>query len=442
MHSQRDSHTSFTACSDCDLLVSFTEVKAGYSVLCPRCGKKIHKKTKDSIAKTLALSVTGLLLYLPAITLPLMTFKSFGFSDSANILESILNFYRNDYYLVAVMVLLSAVVFPLVLLSGIFFISQQLYRKRYSPSLAKIFRIYEHLEEWAMVEVYLLGIMITVIKMNGTSDIQYHPGIFCFTALVLITLTLSTIIDRDLFWKTIENSAAENKKLSFADNDAGTAPISAAARGLILCRICHLLSPSTLAGKGCPRCGERLHVRKPMSFSSTWALIITSVIFLAPANLLPIMRVDFLGIPDRSTILDGIIYFFHNGSYLIGLIIFAASILVPVFKIVGLAILLSTRRPCKEHFLKQKTRMYRFIAFVGRWSMLDIFVISLLSVLVDFGFFTSIHAAPAATYFCIVVASTMFAAITFDPRIMWDICGPCDTAIADPEPPTSFEKTS
>lgn len=441
LYSSTEIYSSITACPDCDLLVSFTEAPAGHSVVCPRCSRIIRKRTQDSIAKTLALSIAGLLIYLPAISLPLMTFKSFGFSDSANILESILNFYRNDYYFVALMVLLSAVVFPLVLLTGSFFISLQLHLKRYSPSLTRIFRLYEHLEEWAMVEVYLLGIMVTIIKMTDSSDIRFDSGIFCFTALVLITLAIYTVIDRDLFWRTIENHVAGENSEVPAGHRPETALLTAAEQGMILCHICHKLSPSALSGKGCPRCGERLHSRKPHSFSRTWALIITSAIFLAPANLLPIMRVDFLGIPDQSTIMDGIIYFFHDGSYLIGLIIFAASILVPVFKIVGLAILLSSRRPCNAHLLKQKTRMYRFIAFIGRWSMLDIFVIALLTVLVDYGFLTSIHIAPAATYFCIVVASTMFAAITFDPRIMWDTCIPCETSIIAAITQTSPENT-
>ena len=438
---QTNTLNAFTACPDCDLLVSLAEAPPGYSIHCPRCGKTIHKTTEGSIPKTLALSIAGLLMYLPAITIPLMTFNSLGFSESANILESIINFYRNEYHFVSLMVLLSAVVFPLVLLSSIFFISLQLQLNRSSAFLARLFRLYEHLEEWAMIEVYLLGIMITIIKMSHSSDIHYNPGIFCFTTLVLITLAISTVIDRELFWQKIgiqgEIDRIDGSPVSLPQ----TSPSSAACQGLILCHICHKLSPVALAGQGCRRCGEPLHLRKPKSTARTWALTITSAIFLAPANLLPIMRVDFLGIPDRSTILDGIIYFFHEGSYLIGLIIFAASILVPVFKIVGLAILLSTKRPCNAVFLKQKTRMYRFIAFIGRWSMLDIFVIALLTVLVNFGFFTSIHTAPAATYFCIVVASTMFAAITFDPRIMWDACSPCDAAIAEHRTLTPFEST-
>lgn len=138
-----------------------------------------------------------------------------------------------------------------------------------------------------------------------------------------------------------------------------------------------------------------------------------------------------MGVPDRSTIIDGIIYFFQHDASIIGLIIFTASVLVPVFKIVGIAILLLSNRICDVSLLRQKARMFRFISFIGRWSMLDIFVIALLTVLVDFGFFTSIHVAPAATYFCIVVASTMFAVITFDPRIIWDKCSIRETITTD-----------
>lgn len=427
MHTIIKNLDHLTACPDCDLLLPKTGAPGGHSIICPRCGKTISRRTTDSIIKALALSITGLLMYLPAILLPLMTMKSFGFSDSANIIDSIVNFYQNGYYFVSFMVLISAVVFPLVLLTSIFIISVQLYLKRYPSYLARLFRTYLHLEEWAMVEVYLLGIMVTIIKMNDSTDINYNTGIFCFTGLVLLNLTIATVIDHDFFWQTIEHKGEDRQSEPVNHHHlVGDTVVNAARKGLILCHICHKLSPTTLEGKGCPRCGETLHTRKPSSISRTIALVLTSAIFLAPANLLPIMRVDFMGIPDPSTIIDGIIYFFQHGSYFIGIIIFTASVLVPVFKIVGLIILLLSTRPCDLNLLRQKARMFRFITFIGRWSMLDIFVIALLSVLVNFGFFTSVHVAPAATYFCIVVASTMFAVITFDPRIIWDKCYPSE----------------
>ena len=410
-----------TACEGCDLLLPATEPRPGHSTVCPRCDTTISRRSTHSIAKTLALSITGLLLYLPALTLPLMTFETFGFSDSANIIDSILIFFHNRYYFVSFMVLISALIFPLVLLSLIFILSLQLRLKRYPPVLARIFRTYLKLEEWAMVEVYLLGIMITIIKMSDAANIHYHAGIFCFSALVLISIAITTVIDKDFFWKKIEKGIKDPPPRQIGFSSTGEQEfITAAENDLLLCHTCHKLSYASTTL--CPRCGDHLHHRKPKSIARTWALVITSVLLFIPANIMPIMQVDFLGVPDRSTILDGIIYFFKTGSYFIGLIIFTASILVPLFKMVGLVILLLSTRPCSPKYLRQKARMFRFIAFIGRWSMLDIFVIALLSVLVDFGFFTSIHAAPAATYFCFVVAATMLAAITFDPRIMWDKC--------------------
>lgn len=195
-------------------------------------------------------------------------------------------------------------------------------------------------------------------------------------------------------------------------------------KGLLSCHDCGKLVDSANLAPGsimaCPRCHANLHFRKTHSLARTWALVITSAILFLPANLLPIMRVDFLGMKDYSTIMDGIIYFFHEGEYGIGLIIFVASVLVPLFKIIGLSIILLSIRYRWRRGLRHKSAMFRFIEFIGRWSMLDIFVIALMSTLVDFGIFTSTQAAPAATYFTGVVVCTMCAALTFDSRLLWD----------------------
>jgi len=148
--------------------------------------------------------------------------------------------------------------------------------------------------------------------------------------------------------------------------------------------------------------------------------VLTALVLSFPANLLPIMQVNFMGTTDLSTIMDGIIYFFREGSYGIGLVILTASILVPWFKIIGLILILLSIRFRWQSWLKHKDLLFRIIEFIGRWSMLDIFVIALLQVLVNFGSLTTISAAVAAPYFTGVVLSTMFAAITFDPRLLWD----------------------
>ena len=192
---------------------------------------------------------------------------------------------------------------------------------------------------------------------------------------------------------------------------------------LALCHDCRKLVPMLPDNTGhslCPRCGSSLHFRKPESLNRTWALVITALILTFPANILPIMKVSFLGSTDSSTIMDGIIYFFQDGSYGIGLVILTASILVPCFKIVCMFLILLSIHFHWKSWLHHKAILFRIIEFIGRWSMLDIFVIALLQVLVNFTNISSISADSAAPYFAGVVLSTMFAAITFDPRLLWD----------------------
>ena len=192
----------------------------------------------------------------------------------------------------------------------------------------------------------------------------------------------------------------------------------------MLCHDCKMLldgrSVAPNKALSCPRCNADLQFRKQRSITTTWALVVTAAILFIPANVLPIMRVEFLGSTEYSTIMDGILYFLHEKEYGIGLIIFVASILVPLFKIVGLAIVLLSITFKWNRGLRQKTMMYQFIVFVGRWSMLDIFVIALMATIVDFGALSSTLVAPAASYFAAVVVSTMFAATCFDSRLLWD----------------------
>lgn len=426
--------THTTACPDCDLLLAFSRKQARHMLRCPRCASTVHKGAGDSIGPALALSTTGLLLYLPAILLPLMTLETLGMSDSGNVLDTLLSFYENGYYFVSFIVLISAVVFPFLLLSLVFTVSLMLRANRRPAYLARLFRVYIFLQEWAMVEIYLLGIMVTIMKMRHTTDIHFDPGFYFFTALVLVTMAIASIVDREQIWSQLSaDRTAAGPPLSPDAADDGRQQTALQA-DLVLCHVCRQLQPAgmeTAAALHCCRCGARVHGRRPDSVVLTWALILTSTLLLIPANLLPIMRVEFLGVPENSTIVDGIIFFFKDGSYLIGLIILTASVFVPVFKIVGLSILLLTVQTHNNARLREKTMLFRFITFIGRWSMLDIFVIALLSVLVNFGFLTSIHAAPAATYFCIVVTSTMFATFTFDPRLMWDRCRLADESTVE-----------
>jgi paraquat-inducible protein A len=200
--------------------------------------------------------------------------------------------------------------------------------------------------------------------------------------------------------------------------------LTAAKASLLSCSSCHLISKNPFpAGKTkayCPRCGERLYVRKPESLSRTWALVIAAIIFYIPANVLPIMKVTSLGKAQSDTILSGVIYFIQTGMWPIALVIFIASVFVPILKLAILIFLLISVQIKLKWRPKDRTRLYRAIEAIGRWSMVDIFVVTLMVALVKLGALADIEAAPGAIFFAAVVVVTMFAAMNFDPRLIWD----------------------
>jgi len=417
--------SKLTACPDCDLLISEETLSAGEKARCPRCGTVIRIFINNSIDKTIALAVTGLLLYIPAMLMPLMTFEIMDMRGSGNVIDSVVVLFENKHSFVAIMVLLTSVFFPVFKLFLLFIVGFCLKHRYYPKSLPALFRAYQHLAEWGMVEVYMLGILITIIKMHSMAAIEYNVGFFCFTALVFITAGSSVMLDEHEFWQKIEKNTRPTGTQKTVAIEAAF-PQTAKMANLIRCHDCGKLVynkqlPANSIAR-CPRCMAELHMRKPASISRTWALVLSSVIFFLPANILPIMRVYFLGTPGDSTILDGIIYFFHSGEFGIGLVIFTASILVPLFKVVGIILILLSIHFHWNGWLKHKTKMFHFIEFIGRWSFLDIFVIALLAAMVRFESLTTTEAALAAPYFTAVVLTTMFAALAFDPRILWDTC--------------------
>ena len=191
--------------------------------------------------------------------------------------------------------------------------------------------------------------------------------------------------------------------------------------GIIVCGECHKLEYLREDQvQHCTRCGGRLHARRPDSIARTWALLITAAILYIPANVLPIMTVNFLGKGAPSTIMGGVLELIHADMLPIALVVFVASILVPTFKLVGIAMLLYSVQRHQPMSAQQRILMYRFIEWIGRWSMLDIFVIAILVTVVNFGNLASIQANLGAAAFATVVILTMIAAVTFDPRLIWD----------------------
>ncbi len=187
------------------------------------------------------------------------------------------------------------------------------------------------------------------------------------------------------------------------------------------CHICGLVMRGR-AGHGllCPRCGVAVHVRKPHSLARTWALLSTAMLMYIPAMALPVMQTSYFGNTQRDTIMSGVVYFLKHGDWPLALVIFVASVLVPLLKMIALLYLLISVQRHSLFRHRERTRLYRITELIGRWSMVDVFVVALMAALVQLGALASIAPGLGAMAFASVVVLTMFAAMAFDPRLIWD----------------------
>jgi paraquat-inducible protein A len=198
--------------------------------------------------------------------------------------------------------------------------------------------------------------------------------------------------------------------------------ISAAQAGLVSCSTCALLSrPADLSNPGdCPRCGAALASRHPNSIQYTWALVIAAAICYVPANVLPVLTTTAFGSVESDTIMGGVFYLYASGSWPLALIVFVASVMIPLGKLVALAYLLITIQRGSVANSHQRTRIYVLVEFVGRWSMLDVFVDAFIVALIQLKPLMSVEPGAGVVFFMAVVVLTMLAAQFFDPRLIWD----------------------
>ena len=199
-------------------------------------------------------------------------------------------------------------------------------------------------------------------------------------------------------------------------------PLTAAEAGLVSCEMCRLLlRPADPAEPGyCPRCGAELVSRRYHSIQYTWALVIAAAICYIPANMLPVLNTTTLGSTDSDTIMSGVVFLYTSGSWPLALIVLIASVMVPLGKLVALVYLLITVQRGSLGGHRERIRLYRMVVFIGRWSMLDVFVDTFTVALVQLSPLMSVEPGPGVLFFAAVVVLTMIAADSFDPRLIWD----------------------
>ena len=378
---------------------------------CRRCGATLISVPANSLRRTLALALTGLVLIVIANTMPFMSIMIQGRFQQASLLTGNLALYQQGLWALAALVLFTTVVAPALKLGALVYVLLGVTLPRPPPGLPRVFSWLERLRPWSMIEVYLLGVFVAYVKLLDFASIEIGVACYALGLLMLLMVMIDGVLSPELLWRAME------------DRGLVARPPARATAPLVLCETCNLVAPLASGNSACPRCGARRHFRKPESVTRAWALVVTAVILYLPANIFPVMTVISFGKGEPDTILSGVEALFQAGMWPLALLVFFASITVPALKIGGLVFLLiGTQRSSRWH-LRDRTLLYRIVESIGRWSMIDIFMLSILAGLVQLGSIATIKPGVGAVSFAAVVIITMFAAAAFDPRLMWDAAG-------------------
>jgi paraquat-inducible protein A len=398
-------------CPDCGLRLLLRRLPARSVARCRRCHAHLRTAPPDNFDVPLALAMTGLVLVAVANLAPFMSLSLEGRSDAANLTTGAMALAAQGMWPVSALILGLTVAAPALKLGGTFYVLFGLQLPHPLPQIRWVLRWLDALHPWSMIEVYMLGIFVAYVKLADLATIGLGTGVFALAALMVVMATVDVTLDYHAIWDALE------------ERGLVPPPPAPSAAPMARCSSCTRLGLWQGEGTLCQRCGARLHQRKPASQSRCWALIITAAILYVPANIYPILTLISFGSGAPDTILSGVKHLFQAGMWPLAILVFFASITVPVLKIGGLVfLLLTTERGLRGH-LHDRTILYRIIDSIGRWSMIDIFMLSILVALVRLGAVASVTAGLGALSFSAVVVITMFAAMSFDPRLMWDAAG-------------------
>ncbi len=393
-------------CPDCGLFQRVPSLRPHAVAACPRCGKVLRRGRVDPLVRPLATALTGLALMAVAARLPFLDLSVYGMGLQTTLLSGPLALDRYGMAELGVVILAFTLIAPIFRLLALAWVLGGLQLRRPPRHLGAVFRWAAWLRPWSMVEVFLLGVFVAYTKLVDIA--QVHVGVACYAmgALMLALAATDATLDPQAVWEALPSRDV-----------AADAPADPAMPA-VGCEACGLVSrPGRLE---CGRCGAALHRRKPHSLSRTWALLIAAACLYIPANILPVLTLTRLGHGEPSTILGGAQQLLQAGMWPLALLVFFASITVPVLKIVSLTVMLVATHRRSAWRLRQRAALFRIVDFIGRWSMIDVFMISILTALVRLGFVATVYPDPGVLAFCAVVILTMLAAASFDPRLMWD----------------------
>ncbi len=374
----------------------------GWTLACAQCGAVLERTAAKSLDAALACASATLLLLIPANLFPLMTTYALGASRQSHLISTAGAMLKDRRPAVALAVSLFLVVFPLVRFGLLTLVLGRLKVGHPARWLGRAFRWANELQSWAMADVFLLALVVTYARLAATISVSLGLGAYCLIGAGLLTLFTRACLDKAAIWEAI-------------------APARPPPSGPTLaCEGCGLVLATSEEGHECLRCAVIVHARKPGAVRRAAALTLAGLLLYIPANIYPIATLPIGFTPTQYTVLEGVKDLIAAHLLGLGLLVFTASFLIPTIKLVGLAwcVISVLRRSAKR--LIVKSRVYELVDEIGRWSMIDPFVIGAFVPIMAYNDIISARAQPAVEAFTAVVVLTMLAARSFDPRLMWD----------------------
>lgn len=392
-----------TGCPSCGTFQRVPKIADSAKIICVTCREMLERSHWRNRTVTLALTLAAFTLLLPANIYPVLTTSILGASRQSHLISSATAMAGNGFPLLALVIGLFVVVFPFVRLGLLVMVLGSLHYRQRPPWLGPAFRYACDLETWAMPDVFLLGLLVAYARLKASISLEVGAGAYSFIAVGILTLFIRATLDKTLIWRQIMAEKATPANAS-----------------LITCPACELVLEQHAEGHACPRCAATLHARKPDATARALALTVAGAALYLPANIYPIATLP-VGFSSFSyNILGGAIELVQSQLYPYAALVIVASFAIPLMKLVGIVWCIASVELRSNKALRAKTRVYRIIEEIGRWSMVDPFVIACFVPVSEYTSLVYGRAQPAAQAFTAVVILTIFAARCFDPRLMWD----------------------
>jgi paraquat-inducible protein A len=393
---------SLRECGQCGLISVLPAQRLAFIAECPRCEHRLWRMKGGDFRFSIACGMAATLFYVFALAAPFLEISAYGRFQLANIRTGPITLAAQGFDAVALLVAAVTIIFPglklAILLITLLSAQHHMFPRRVCRFL---FRWYGPLSPWAMIDVYLLGFLVAYSRLTGMAQVHLDTALYALIGMMVCLAAAESKLDPEAVWRALDQSAPMDV----------TAPYTG-------CHHCGILNSREAAQ--CRRCEGVLHPRKPNSVMRSWSFLIAAACLYIPANLYPVMDITQAARLQDFTIFGGIAELMAYGLWPLAGLVFLASIVIPLSKILMLGALLIRTQLHSPRRLLPRTRAFRFIDFIGRWSMIDVFMISILVALVRFGAFANVQADTGAPCFAAVVVLTMFAVETFDPRLMWD----------------------